>query len=285
MRQDNLHTLPDGRTLAWGDYGEPMGHPLVFCHGAPGSRTHVSPAMDATAAALGLRLLVPDRPGYGRSTPLPGRTFPVWIQDLANLLDALGIGAITVLGFSVGTIQAMACAHGMSGRVINLGLAGTLVPRLDLHHAGMAPDVIALFKAGQGGPEGLALALEPLRGVPEALLEGMAASMPPPDQAVLADPDLGPAFRSACLEALRQGGTGMAEDIALATADWGFDPGGLGLPVQLWHGSEDRNSPPSMAQALMAMLPSGRLDLLSGEGHLCLYSHWEPILRALLIVG
>jgi pimeloyl-ACP methyl ester carboxylesterase len=237
--------------------------------------------MAATAGRLGIRLMVPDRPGYGGSDPHLGRTFTAWTRDLADLMDAQGIPRFTILGFSLGAIYAMACAHALAGRVGAIGLAGTLAPGIADHQAGMAPAVFQLYQAGKDGPEGLAEALAPLRGAPEALLEAMKAAMPLPEQAMLVDPDLGPAFRSICVEALRQGGIGMAEDFAMAAADWGFDPADVELPVLLWHGMEDRNAPPSMARALQARLPSGRLQVFPGEGHLCLYGHWEEILETL----
>jgi len=60
-------TLPDGRNLAFAEYGRANGEPVLFCHPAPGSRLHVSEDMSRVADEMGIWLIVPDRPGYGLS--------------------------------------------------------------------------------------------------------------------------------------------------------------------------------------------------------------------------
>jgi len=66
-------SLPDGRRLCWAEYGDPAGRPLMFFHGGPGSRLPVVPRQEEIAAALGVRLLCPERPGFGESTRQPSR--------------------------------------------------------------------------------------------------------------------------------------------------------------------------------------------------------------------
>lgn len=68
-----LLSLPNGRILAWSEFGDPTGRPLLYCHGTPGSRLEAGLA-HGVAVKCGLRLLAVDRPGYGHSTAAPGRT-------------------------------------------------------------------------------------------------------------------------------------------------------------------------------------------------------------------
>ena len=63
---------PDGRTLAVEDAGDPGGRPVMVHGGTPGGRRLYGRTV-ADAAARGLRLISYDRPGYGDSTPQPGR--------------------------------------------------------------------------------------------------------------------------------------------------------------------------------------------------------------------
>src|SRR4029453_14166211 len=65
-------TPPDGRTLAWREYGPSEGRPLLRFQGMPGSRNSRHPHEDAYDR-LGVRVIVLDRPGYGASTLLGGR--------------------------------------------------------------------------------------------------------------------------------------------------------------------------------------------------------------------
>ena len=60
-------TLKDGRTLAWCERGDLSGKPVVLCHTVLQSRYVHHPEVDL--GSLGIRLICPDRPGYGQSTP------------------------------------------------------------------------------------------------------------------------------------------------------------------------------------------------------------------------
>ncbi|HEY6427411.1 MAG TPA: alpha/beta fold hydrolase, partial [Acidimicrobiales bacterium] len=72
-RTDGAIELAEGRTLAYADCGPKDGRPVLWCHGAPGSRLEPQPFADQAAAA-GFRIIGIDRPGYGGSTPDPGRS-------------------------------------------------------------------------------------------------------------------------------------------------------------------------------------------------------------------
>ena len=65
-------SLPDGRKLAYSEYGDRHGKPVIYFHGFPGSRVE-GLLMDAAAKWLGLRIVAPDRPGFGRSDFQAGR--------------------------------------------------------------------------------------------------------------------------------------------------------------------------------------------------------------------
>ena len=86
---DATITLADGRTLAYCEWGNPTGSPVLLAHGGPGSRL-LCPDQDATAAA-GVRLLTVDRPGYGGSGPRPDPTLLGWADDVQALADRLGL--------------------------------------------------------------------------------------------------------------------------------------------------------------------------------------------------
>ena len=66
-RVDDLIALPDGRSLAYAEFGDPDGRPVLFFHGTPGYRLNPW-TTDAELRSLGVRLIALDRPGVGRST-------------------------------------------------------------------------------------------------------------------------------------------------------------------------------------------------------------------------
>ena len=62
-------TQSDGRRLAWAEYGDPAGEPLLYMHGTPSCHLEATAfGADKAATRLGLRLIVIDRPGMSDST-------------------------------------------------------------------------------------------------------------------------------------------------------------------------------------------------------------------------
>jgi pimeloyl-ACP methyl ester carboxylesterase len=92
--------LPDGRTLAYAEYGNPCGKPVFFFHGTPGSRFFRPP--DRITSRVGVHLICMDRPGYGLSTFQPGRRIVDWPEDILQLADFLGLDKFVVAGHSGG---------------------------------------------------------------------------------------------------------------------------------------------------------------------------------------
>src|SRR5512141_2763064 len=60
------YRLSGGRLLGYAEYGDPAGAPVFYFHGWPSSRLE-GRAAHAPALNLGLRLVAPERPGYGLS--------------------------------------------------------------------------------------------------------------------------------------------------------------------------------------------------------------------------
>lgn len=120
----NTIKLPDGRRMGYAEYGDAHGLPVLFCHGSAGSRLSVSDEMAQTLQALNVRLIAPDRPGYGLSDPMPERTLLDWPQDVSALINALGIKRFRVMGYSMGAPYALACAQALSEMVAGVSIIG-----------------------------------------------------------------------------------------------------------------------------------------------------------------
>ena len=95
---DRHLVLPDGRRLTYREYGAPQGRPVIYHHGTPSSRVEPEAfGLAAVAAAQGVRLIVPDRPGMGGSDHQTGRALLDWPDDLGRLADHLGLPRFAVL--------------------------------------------------------------------------------------------------------------------------------------------------------------------------------------------
>ena len=119
--------LQDGRRLTYAEYGDPHGSPLFFLHGGNDSRL-VGAIIDRSAFDLGIRIIAPDRPGYGRSDFQPGRTLLDWAADLAELAAALSIGRFAIAGHSGGGPHALAVAHALPERCAGVTLIASAGP-------------------------------------------------------------------------------------------------------------------------------------------------------------
>jgi len=73
LRDSSIH-LPDGRLLAFAEWGDPKGRPVFLFHGMPGSRLFFPDPVVAAEARV--RAITVDRPGMGRSDPQPDTGSP-----------------------------------------------------------------------------------------------------------------------------------------------------------------------------------------------------------------
>src|SRR3954469_18138024 len=98
VRDLRLHR-PDGRTVAWTEWGPDDAVPLLRVPGTPGSRFGLR-ADRSVWAARRLRAITTERPGFGASSRLPGRGFNEHADDLAAILDAADVDRVHVIGGS-----------------------------------------------------------------------------------------------------------------------------------------------------------------------------------------
>ena len=227
-------TLPDGRTLSYATGGDPNGFPVVVHHGTPGSRLFEA-LLSNPASEVGVRLVVPDRPGYGRSSPPPAEwTWNDWPADLGALLDAASVDRAGALGFSGGGPFALAAAS--DDRVARVGLVSSVVPPADNALATLASVPFALravFRfskafASFSGPDAVVSQYTD-RSVSEPVAEAVAADFH---------------------EALAPGAKAVErENRAFASAS--LDPDSVGVPLRAWHGTSDENTPLSPVRTLV----------------------------------
>src|SRR4051812_21075805 len=100
-------TTADGRVLEYLVSGPPGGKTLLFQPGAPSAAMLLS-ALVEPAGQLGLRIVSYSRPGYGESSPRPGRSVADAVPDIETVLDSVGVARFVTLGWSGGGPHALA---------------------------------------------------------------------------------------------------------------------------------------------------------------------------------
>lgn len=289
MEIEHRLTLADGRTLACLELGDPAGSPVIYLHGYPGSRLEAR--LTACAAErLRVRLLAPDRPGFGESTFQPGRSIGAWGADMLRLADEFTLERFAVIGVSGGGPYALACAARIPERVSRVALVGGLGPatRRDLVAGMIATHRLALA-AGSRMPRlarlALALVARVVRRHPKRFLAHMLARTCSADRDVLADGSYRTLMLESTVEALRQGGLSVAHELTLLARPWDIRLDEVCTPVTIWQGLADNIVPAAMARYLAGALAHTELHCLPDEGHLSLIVRHADLVFADLTQG
>ncbi len=269
--------------------GPEYGTPLLFHYGTPGAPLPYPPTVD-TAARHGLRTVLYARPGYGASTPQPGRAVADAAADTTTILDALGAGTFVTLGWSGGGPHALACAALLPDRCLAAatvaGVAPYGSPGLDWL-AGMGTDNIEEFGAALAGEPELTRYLQGqadvLRAVTAAdLAQALGDLVSDVDRAQLTG-ELADFLARSFQAAVATGIAGWRDDDLAFVRDWGFEPDGRQVPVTVWHGDQDRMVPYAHGEWLAAHVPGATAKLVPGEGHLSMvFSTFEKIIDDLV---
>lgn len=277
-------TLPDGRLLSYAEYGNPAGRPVFYFHGTPGSRLERAP-LPAGSRPGPVRLIVPDRPGYGRSSFSRRRRLLDWPGDVENLADALGLSQFAVVGVSGGGPHAAVCAYALPHRLTGVALVSSLAPTdrpggLD----GLGKWTRAAFRFGRYLPwllSPLIARLADPRKSAASFETGPWPNLCPSDQEILARPNVGRMLAQSFRESARQGVRAYAQDVAVFAHSWGFDLADIVPMVYLWHGDSDAILPPHMGYYLAANIPRALFTEVRGGGHFMVIDLLEQVFVAL----
>jgi len=275
-------TLADGRSLCVAQFGNPAGPPYVYFHGYPGSRQEV-----AILDALPIRVISIDRPGYGGSSPLPGRRLLDWPADVAAAADQLGVDRFAVLGVSGGGPYAAACAYALPQRV-SAGILLCPVPppdaiaALPAHALGDLGVLMRLGRNPRGARAFLAMARwlgrRPGLLTPEVIQRFGPLRLPPADMQALQEPASSRILAS-FREGIRPGIEGVWMDAQIYARPWGFSLEAVQVPLELWHGTAD-TIVPAIASAAYSVVPGSRRTLVEGAGHYALIVTHGPAIVA-----
>ncbi|WP_017591756.1 alpha/beta fold hydrolase [Nocardiopsis potens] len=273
-------TLPDGRTLAYAEYGDPDGTPVLFLPGAASGRRMSFGG--PLPHRRGIRLISIDRPGLGASTPDPAKTLRSVGADLAHLARTAAGGPAPLVANSQGAPFALAAA--LAGAATRLVLASpadeaahpALRPLLPDHFQNLLANVAA-------DPEQAARAFADYTA--DGLFDMVLGSHPPCDAPVYTDPAFRRMFRAALDEGIAGGPSGYPADTVLAMSPWNLDLDRITVPVSIHYGAHDHAHSPDRCRTLASRIPTARLHTHPDAGGSLLWARPEPILDAALHTG
>jgi pimeloyl-ACP methyl ester carboxylesterase len=249
---------------------------LVYWHGTPGSGL-VPAAMLEAAAAHDVPTIALSRAGYGASTRLPGRSVADAARDLGQVLEALDLDEVVVVGWSGGGAHTLASAALLSDRVRAAAVIAGTAPRPSLGDAwiqGMGEANIEEFALADASESDLRAFMERetsemLQATGLEIVEAMASLLSPADVAVFNEA-VGEEMIETMRDGLRNGVDGWVDDDFALLREWGFDLAGIDVPVAVWFGNADLMVPPAHGRWLAENVPGARVHHEPEEGHVSL---------------
>ncbi len=261
--------LGDGRTVGFATFGSPEGTPVVWCHGGPGSR--LDPVhRDVEAARAGLLLVGIDRPGYGLSTPLPGRTIADWVADALAVADALELREFVAVGESTGGAYALALAALAPERLLGVVACCSLTDmRCDEARATMSrPHCHAVWDAPDRRSAMAAAVAAHGVGGSKMTGHGLREALAPSDADLFRDPGWSEQARAVFPAMFAQGLEGYTDDRLADGGGWdSFDVTAIACPVTVLHGGMDRMCSVVNAHHTANIVPNAQLAVYEDLGH------------------
>ena len=270
-------TVRDGQSdhkIAFDVFGAPHGYPVFLMHGTPGSRNGPIPR-SSVLYRQGIRLICYDRPGYGESPSLPGRTVADAARDVRAIAEELELPAkFGVVGRSGGGPHALACAALLPDLVGMVAVLVSIAPAdaegLDWCD-GMTGSNVREYGRASDNPTELTKELSErtlrIQQDPEFLLGFLQPELTPPDRRIVDDLGIRRLLTQTYAEALRDGADGWIDDVRAFSNPWGFDLADIKVPVLLWHGSEDVFSPVAHTKWLASQIPRAEVEVQRGAAH------------------
>jgi pimeloyl-ACP methyl ester carboxylesterase len=226
------------------------GSSVLFLHGAGGTHEH----WRFQIRHLGLRwnALAVDLPGHGESQGDGFRMIPEYRDFVRDLLDALGMARVALVGHSMGGAIAQSFARAYPDRLVALGLVGTGA-RLRVH-----ADIFATIQRDLSQAAQLISQWAYSQGAPSATVD-QAAEAFARNRASVLEGD----FR------------------ACDTFDMMGEIGLIRVPTLVLCGEEDRLTPVKYGRFLHEQIPGATLVLVPGAGHMVMLEKPGEFNRAL----
>jgi pimeloyl-ACP methyl ester carboxylesterase len=290
MSRENFVQLREDAVIAFEEYGDANGVPVIFCHGWPSSRT-MARLTDEPAHELGVRIISPDRPGISGSSLQPNRKLIDWPLIVERLIDQLGVGEFRMLAISGGAPYAYATAAAMPERVRAIAIVGGAPPMAELGDVdGLLPLyrwMLVLYRARPRLLRTLFYLARPILSVrPPVRFRPLLLKMlmlRPCDAESLRDAAAFEAIFESQRRAWRASAKGVMADAQIYAQPWGFSFEDIRVPVRLWHGKQDRAFSFHLAEEVAKRLPDCKTRFIDNAGHYSLpIRYMREILKDLI---
>ena len=236
-------TLSKGQ-IAYQTYGNGANDLIIF-HGLMGS-SWLNPEWIEAIEGANVRCIVPERPGYGNSSPIEMECVADWFSLLRSIVAELGITKAIAVGCSAGAVYAYASACAAPETIHELwildGVPTVYMDRVIRHYSDEGRKAYDYF---------LKSPLAEIQGYYAPGLNDHIANLPP---------NTGTYLRNTLTDAAVNQCFGPAQESRLQIRPWGFEPSAIEQPVKIWHAREDSMVPYSGAKEMVDVLQFATLQ-------------------------
>lgn len=279
--------LLDGRNLAYIEYGDPKGEPVFHCHSIFGSKLELAFDAHRIAQKKSVRLIVLDRPGYGASDPNPEASFINWSKDLVQLADHLNIGKFSLIGYVMGGMYALACAHEIPERINRIAsISNGMMPESSSDYKEFIPFYRMNIRLAKYMPKAYgfisSILIKGAVSDPDSFIEQMSENLNKADRTLMDSLSFKHELITSLKEAFLQGGKACSHEMIQFTHDWSFKLSDIKIPVDVWHGKTDCHQPLILSERFVEHINDTTLYIKEDAGHYMFFTHWEEIVESLL---
>jgi pimeloyl-ACP methyl ester carboxylesterase len=281
---ENYLRFPGGRRLCYAEYGDPNGKPIFAFHGNPNARL-LWGVIPGSPFLPNIRLIAPDRPGFGRTDFVQGvTTVENWPNDVVALADSLGIEKFAIFAPSGGGPFGLSCAWQIPERLTAVGIfasVGPFIPETDINIARavrvmwtIAPRLPRLFKLQ------MRISAWLVQEHNRLYIRMIKKEFGETDREVYERLNCAEMLQPDRLESYRQGGIGSWYDIMIPS-NWPIPLEEIKAKVYLWHGEKDISAPLAMGQYMAKMIPNCEAEFIKDAGHMWMFEHLPEMLEKL----
>ena len=282
----NMFVDPAGGTIAWEEYGDPRGRPVLFFHALEGPL--FTARVNEAARDFGLRLIGPWRPNYGGTTGgKPGASSPMeFAERLPALLDHLNLDRVVALGTQAGTPFMAAFVKSYPERLAGAVAAGPFFP------IAQSSDYEFLQKRQRTHFRISRLTPAFARVYMRAMLASMGTGefykfvqdyydSCPRELETVQQPEMILNFRKAANYVLPKGSDGPVDTMLNWSAEWSHLLRDMPIPLKVMIGGADSNASPEFSRLSCERYGLSEPVILPGAGSFLIADKPRDVMEAL----
>ncbi len=279
---DRELTLASGVTIAYCDYGPKDGRPIVVFHSGFGSRLSIPPDYVEICERTNRRLIIPDRPGIGKTKYIEGHP-DQWNEQLNEFIAQLELDQYDVLGSVISCQMALSFAAQADDKLQKLILTCPVIINEDSHAQYfteiLAPAARYVRLSPSFAKEVYILWLKSVTlnldaHYPLMLQESIGSA----ERDYFAADNMIQRLTNAFKEGARQSLDGILNEMVFCMTPLNLDLSKFETPIEVWYGTEDKRITREGVEKIYSEFPNCTLNIKEGYSEHLYYPLLEEII-------